>query len=401
MFTNLRTKFSKKRSKYEVCYVIFPQICWKLCEFISNHIAHKFSIDCKSCNYQTLSKTIVQEINNNLQKPCIFILGYIGSLTSENCYKLGLAHAYKSFVILIDLKLPHEENCIEIPSYIKYNFIIQQRITKNQDITLVLTNIERVIYAILSGDILNLLYQEALGMCEYLERNKGYYIVKSNKEEFIQTLTDKDIELYFTNYNISYQVLLQKIVKNKEILGSIYSEPPIDSEPFKDIKDTLIPPILPIKLSMPEPTTRNQVFISYSHQDQQWLTKLQTHLKPMIRNQTFVAWDDTKIQPGAKWREEIEKALAAAKVAVLLVSPDFLASDFIADNELPPLLDAAEAEGLTIIWIPLTYSGYEETEIEKYQSAHPPNKPLESLSPAQENQAWVKICQQIKAAILR
>ncbi|MBD2411051.1 leucine-rich repeat domain-containing protein [Nostoc calcicola FACHB-3891] len=155
------------------------------------------------------------------------------------------------------------------------------------------------------------------------------------------------------------------------------------------------------QLPMSEPIIRNQVFISYSHQDQQWLTRLQTQLRPMIRNQTFVAWDDTKIQPGAKWREEIEKALAAAKVAVLLVSPDFLASDFIADNELPPLLDAAEAEGLTIIWIPLTYSNYEETEIEKYQSAHPPNQPLESLNSAQENQAWVNICKKIKAAVLQ
>ncbi|MDZ8104769.1 MAG: COR domain-containing protein [Nostoc sp. DedQUE12a] len=155
------------------------------------------------------------------------------------------------------------------------------------------------------------------------------------------------------------------------------------------------------QILMSEPITRNQVFISYSHQDQQWLTKLQKHLKPMIRNQSLIAWDDSKIQPGANWREEIEKALAAAKVAVLLVSPDFLASDFIADNELPPLLDAAEAEGLTIIWIPLTYSGYEETEIEKYQSAHPPNHPLNSLNSAQEDQAWVNICKEIKAAILR
>ncbi|MDZ8083251.1 MAG: COR domain-containing protein, partial [Nostoc sp. DcaGUA01] len=155
------------------------------------------------------------------------------------------------------------------------------------------------------------------------------------------------------------------------------------------------------QIPMYEPITRNQVFISYSYQDQHWLTKLQKHLKPMIRNQTLVAWDDSKIQPGAKWRDEIENALAAAKVAVLLVSPDFLASDFIADNELPPLLDAAEAEGLTIIWIPLTYSGYEETEIEKYQSAHPPNQPLKSLNSAQEDQAWMNICKQIKAAIVR
>ncbi|MFN6495574.1 MAG: COR domain-containing protein [Nostoc sp. DedQUE01] len=149
-----------------------------------------------------------------------------------------------------------------------------------------------------------------------------------------------------------------------------------------------------------ETITRNQIFISYSHQDEEWLTKLQTHLKPMIRNQNLLVWDDTKIQAGAEWRKEIENALAAAKVAVLLVSPDFLASDFIAENQLPPLLDAAEAKGLTIIWIPLSFTSYEETEIEKYQPAHPPNQPLKSLQAVQQDKAWVDICKKIKAAAL-
>ncbi|QLE54960.1 COR domain-containing protein [Nostoc sp. TCL26-01] len=148
-----------------------------------------------------------------------------------------------------------------------------------------------------------------------------------------------------------------------------------------------------------KPMTRNQVFISYSHQDQEWLTKLQTHLKPMIRNQTLVAWDDTKIKPGAKWRIEIKDALAAAKVAVLMVSPNFLASDFIADNELPPLLNAAEAEGLTIIWIPLSFSSYEETEIAEYQAAHEPKNPLKKLSESELDEALVNICKKIKVAV--
>ncbi|WP_228057979.1 COR domain-containing protein [Nostoc sp. LEGE 12447] len=143
-----------------------------------------------------------------------------------------------------------------------------------------------------------------------------------------------------------------------------------------------------------------EVFISYSHQDQEWLTKLQKHLKPIIRNQNLLVWDDTKIQAGAEWSKEIENALAAAKIAVLLVSPNFLASDFIHENELPPLLNAAQAKGLTIIWIPLSFSSYEETEIEQYQSAHPPNQPLDSLNPAQENKAWVDICKKIKAAAI-
>ncbi|MEH2421256.1 MAG: COR domain-containing protein [Nostoc sp.] len=177
-----------------------------------------------------------------------------------------------------------------------------------------------------------------------------------------------------------------------------------DSGNMVDVRrliDDVLPTSPTLQIPMSEPIIRNQVFISYSHQDQQWLTKLQKHLKPMIRNQNIVVWDDTKIQPGAEWRKEIENALAAAKVAVLLVSPDFLASDFIAENELPPLLDAAGAKGLTIIWIPLTYSSYDETGIEKYQSAYPPNQPLDSLNSAQQNQAWVDICKKIKTAVTR
>lgn len=153
-----------------------------------------------------------------------------------------------------------------------------------------------------------------------------------------------------------------------------------------------------IKPLVIEPVIRNQVFISYSHQDKEWLTKLQKHLKPMIRNQTLDVWDDTKIQPGAEWRKEIENALRVAKVAVLLVSPDFLASDFIAENELPPLLNAAKTEGLTIIWIPLTFSGYEGTEIEKYQAAYSPQQPLDSLNASELNRALVDICKKIKEA---
>jgi hypothetical protein len=145
-----------------------------------------------------------------------------------------------------------------------------------------------------------------------------------------------------------------------------------------------------------EPPQRSGVFISYSHQDKKWLDKFKKMYKPINEG---VLWDDSKIQPGMKWNEEIEKALASAKVAVLLVSDNFLSSDFIIKNELPPLLEAAEKEGLTIFWICLTSCLYQRTPIAKYQAAHIPPKPLDLLTIPQQKAVLVEICNNLDALI--
>src|SRR6266699_6964941 len=97
--------------------------------------------------------------------------------------------------------------------------------------------------------------------------------------------------------------------------------------------------------------TRNEVFISYSHKDKKYFERLQTHLRPFLRTEQVNIWDDTKIQPGMNWTEEIRHALDSAKIAILLISADYLASDFIAQNELPPLLLAARQKGTVILSI--------------------------------------------------
>jgi inactive STAND/TIR domain len=144
---------------------------------------------------------------------------------------------------------------------------------------------------------------------------------------------------------------------------------------------------------------RDQVFISYSHRDQDYLNLLQVHLDPYIHGKMVQVWDDTKIKPGADWKQEIEKAIASAKVAVLLVSPYLLASPFIRDHELPELLDAAHTEGLIVILVAVRSSSFEITELRRYQAVNSPSRPLDHLGEAEQHDELVKICRLIEEAI--
>jgi predicted ATPase len=145
---------------------------------------------------------------------------------------------------------------------------------------------------------------------------------------------------------------------------------------------------------------RTQVFVSYSHRDSQWLERLRVHLRPLEREHTIQIWDDTKIAPGASWREEIERAVEAAKVAVLLVSADFLASDFIAGEELPPLLSAAREEGAVILPVILSPSRFMKTKgLAHLQCVNSPSAPLIDMTRGEQEAVFVKVAECIEAAL--
>ena len=146
---------------------------------------------------------------------------------------------------------------------------------------------------------------------------------------------------------------------------------------------------------------RDQIFVSYSHRDRKWLDELMMTLAPLIRKRSITVWDDTKIDAGQKWKAEIRAALERAKVAVLLVTRGFLASEFIANEEMPNLLDAARQAGLIVVWIAVGDSLYEETEITEYQAANDPAKPLNSLSEAEVDKELVLIAKKLNSLLLR
>jgi WD40 repeat protein/energy-coupling factor transporter ATP-binding protein EcfA2 len=143
----------------------------------------------------------------------------------------------------------------------------------------------------------------------------------------------------------------------------------------------------------------SQIFISYSHKDRTWLDKLKKVLKPLERTGEISVFSDLDTKTGEDWRSRIQQELESAEVAILLVSQDFLASDFIAKNELPPLLRAAKEKRLTIFWIALRPSTVDDTDIVNFQAANEPSRPLSSLFGHKREAELVGIRDKVKAVI--
>ncbi|WP_396140923.1 toll/interleukin-1 receptor domain-containing protein [Flavobacterium sp.] len=134
------------------------------------------------------------------------------------------------------------------------------------------------------------------------------------------------------------------------------------------------------------------IFVSYSHTDNEFLERLKVHLKPFEKKGQIDLWVDTKIKAGEKWKDKINSALDKSVIAILLISADFLASDFIVDNELPPLLKAAEEKGkviLPIIVKPCRFTSDEN--LSKFQAINDPKFPLSKLNENDKEEAYVKV----------
>jgi hypothetical protein len=148
---------------------------------------------------------------------------------------------------------------------------------------------------------------------------------------------------------------------------------------------------------MPQRTT---VFVSYSHRDLRWLRRLQVHLKPFGARGDLVLWDDTKLDPGDRWRAAISDAIERAAASILLISADFLASDFVTSEELPRLLERAETAGARIIPIivqPCRLANH--PDLTRFQSLNPLDQPLSKVSDAEAEEVFVRVAEQVERVL--
>jgi formylglycine-generating enzyme required for sulfatase activity len=95
---------------------------------------------------------------------------------------------------------------------------------------------------------------------------------------------------------------------------------------------------------------RPKIFISYSHKDENEKNHLVTHLRVLQTAAGVVedVWHDGRIQGGQEWKQEIERAMEEATIAVLLISVNSLTSDYVLNVEVQRLLTRREKEGVIV-----------------------------------------------------
>ncbi|MFN2576997.1 MAG: TIR domain-containing protein [Pyrinomonadaceae bacterium] len=103
---------------------------------------------------------------------------------------------------------------------------------------------------------------------------------------------------------------------------------------------------------------RTQLFISYARKDNRWRLKVVSHLG--LLSEIIEVWDDSAIGPGQKWISSINGAMSRARIALLLISVNFLNSDFIKKREIPELFRKHESEGMSIYPLLVDYCSWEE-----------------------------------------
>lgn len=95
-----------------------------------------------------------------------------------------------------------------------------------------------------------------------------------------------------------------------------------------------------------------QIFVSYSHHDTRWREQLFADYVKSTLGVTRI-WTDASLRAGDEWEAEIERRLKTTTVAVLLVSPNFLKSNFISTREYPQIMKRASEGKLRVVWVPV------------------------------------------------
>jgi len=153
--------------------------------------------------------------------------------------------------------------------------------------------------------------------------------------------------------------------------------------------------LLPPPSLKPEPA-RAKVFISYSREDAEYREQLEKHLKTLQREGLIEIWHDQKIQAGKDWNAAITAHLAEADIVVLLISVEFINSDYAYEREMSFALERAERGQSVVFPILISSCDWRGLPIAALQVYPDGGKPVDKRS--NRNEAWTRIIRSFRRA---
>ncbi|GJL61086.1 MAG: hypothetical protein NPIRA03_39430 [Nitrospirales bacterium] len=140
-----------------------------------------------------------------------------------------------------------------------------------------------------------------------------------------------------------------------------------------------------------------KVFISYSHKDKRHRTQLDTHLSLMKREGVIEVWHDRKITGGKEWADQIDENLEQASIILLLISSDFLASDYCYDKEMGRALEKHQNGEARVIPIIIRSADWSTAPFGKLQALPQEAKPIDSWR--KKDEAWTDVAKGIRKVV--
>lgn len=149
--------------------------------------------------------------------------------------------------------------------------------------------------------------------------------------------------------------------------------------------------------SLPPERRPARIFISYAHEDEAYRLALTKHLALLKRSGLVEDWHDRMIGAGEEWAAQIDEHLGAADIILLLVSADFLASDYCWDIELKRALERHEAGKARVIPVFLRTCDWRGAPFAKLQGLPRNARPISEWT--HPDLAWSNVAEGIRAAV--
>jgi hypothetical protein len=140
-----------------------------------------------------------------------------------------------------------------------------------------------------------------------------------------------------------------------------------------------------------------RIFCSYSHKDEEYVNDLRDSLRGLERQGLIEWWHDRQIVPGWEWEEAIDKNLRTADVVILLVSRDFMASDYVYEKEIDKAIERQARGEARVIPIIVRPAAWEETSFGKLQALPKDGKPVTTWP--NQDEAWLDVLRGIRKAV--